>query len=66
MHDIYETVLHEMGHALGLGGHSPDPDDIMYASIRHGGTEGLSERDRNTLTVLYARPVGSRVAGARD
>jgi predicted Zn-dependent protease len=64
LHDVYETVLHEMGHALGLGGHSPDPKDIMYPSVDNQ-TDALSERDRSTLAALYARPVGSRVVGAR-
>ena len=62
--EIYETMLHEMGHALGLGGHSPDPGDIMYASIR-GAATTLSERDRQTLIALYERPIGKRVVGAK-
>ncbi len=28
--DLHRTLLHEMGHALGIGGHSPNPEDIMY------------------------------------
>ena len=62
---LYETVLHEMGHALGLGGHSPDPEDAMYSRIVGGRDEGLSARDRETLRLLYERPNGHRVAGAR-
>ena len=65
LHDVYATVLHEMGHALGIGGHSPDPQDIMYASASETATTGLSERDRATLAELYARPIGTRVVGAR-
>ncbi len=65
LHDVYATVLHEMGHALGLGGHSPVEGDIMYESISATAFEGLSARDRATLTALYARPIGSRVTGAR-
>ena len=64
LHDLYITVLHEMGHALGLGGHSPDPGDVMYPSI-DAGQEGLSARDRRTLERLYASPIGRRVAGAK-
>jgi predicted Zn-dependent protease len=63
--DIYATVLHEMGHALGLGGHSPDPSDIMYPSASRTATEGLSARDRATLRELYSRPIGARILGAR-
>jgi predicted Zn-dependent protease len=54
LHEIYEVVLHEMGHALGLMGHSDDPLDIMYPSISGRSDAGLSERDRRTLQELYA------------
>jgi predicted Zn-dependent protease len=64
LHDVYGTMLHEMGHALGFGGHSPDPTDIMYYRVT-GDAPRLSDRDRNTLRKLYSRPIGSRVAGAR-
>jgi hypothetical protein len=63
MHDVYSVVLHEMGHALGLGGHSPDAADVMFATGT--GHTGLSERDRATLRALYAKPIGARVTGAR-
>ncbi|MDJ0849587.1 MAG: matrixin family metalloprotease [Myxococcota bacterium] len=64
LHDLYLVMLHEMGHALGLGGHSDDPGDIMYPTIDRSRTS-LSARDRNTLRLLYARPPGSRIRGAR-
>jgi len=63
--DVHAAVLHEMGHALGLGGHSPDPGDIMSPSISRMATDGLSDRDRATLRALYARPVGARISGTR-
>lgn len=56
MDDIYTTLLHEMGHALGLGGHSDDVRDIMYPSI--GNAPELSPADRLTLQNLYKH--GSR------
>jgi predicted Zn-dependent protease len=65
LHDVYATVLHEMGHALGLTGHSPDPEDIMYPHISDRATSGLSARDRSTLIALYSRPIGTRIVGAR-
>jgi predicted Zn-dependent protease len=65
IHDVYETVLHEMGHALGIGGHSPDPGDVMFWQVSRTATSGLSERDRATLTEIYTRPIGARVVGGR-
>lgn len=53
--EVGEIVLHEMGHALGLMGHSDDPLDIMYPSPLSGKPPGLSERDRETLGELYSR-----------
>jgi len=64
LHDVYDTMLHEMGHALGLAGHSPNPKDVMAPNV--GGSQtGLTDRDRNTLKALYARPIGTRILGAR-
>jgi TonB family protein len=53
--EIEEVVLHEMGHALGLAGHSEDPRDIMYPSVVEDRSPGLSGRDRATLRELYSR-----------
>ena len=54
---LYNICLHEIGHALGLQGHSPYPDDIMASSlyVQHG----LSDRDINTILVLYSRDAAS-------
>jgi hypothetical protein len=60
---IYGTVLHEMGHALGLAGHSPNPEDVMGRGARVGRT--ITPRDRATLRALYAKPNGHRVTGPR-
>jgi tetratricopeptide (TPR) repeat protein len=45
-------VLHEIGHALGLSGHSLNPKDIMFAF--EGEQTQLSDRDKRTLVGLYA------------
>lgn len=62
---VYATMLHEVGHALGLGGHSPDPQDVMYRATSRGQGQ-LTERDRETLRLLYERPSGRRLTGARN
>ncbi len=67
-----------MSHALGIANHSPNPEDIMYPWVRERkpGSFGedfvlprqsraLTERDRETLRKLYAKPNGTVLAGAR-
>lgn len=44
------VTTHELGHTLGIFTHSPDPDDLMYATPRRG---TLSPDDRYTLQRLY-------------
>jgi len=52
--DISTTALHEFGHALGLKGHSPYPTDVMYFSSNEFERTALSERDINTMQMLYS------------
>jgi len=50
--------LHEIGHALGLMGHSSQHNDVMYSSMPLATIDrGLSERDKNTLKYLYSDEV---------
>jgi len=63
--EIYRVTLHEIGHALGVGGHSPEPADIMNARLSKATAPGLTERDRATLAALYSSPIGTRVPGGR-
>ena len=50
--DLKAIAVHELGHAIGLRGHSPNPDDIMfYSKTRQLNT--LSQRDINTVGMLY-------------
>jgi len=71
-------LMHEMGHALGLWGHSPNPGDIMYPEMQRTGLgstaeswvpppkgQELTDRDRETLRKLYAKPNGTMLAGTR-
>jgi hypothetical protein len=48
---IYRVSLHEVGHLLGLMGHSQNPHDIMYPVVAMATT--LSERDKTSLRKLY-------------
>lgn len=47
------TTIHEFGHAIGIKGHSPYPDDIMYFSINGQQSNSLTSRDKNTINWLY-------------
>jgi tetratricopeptide (TPR) repeat protein len=50
------VALHEVGHALGLLGHSPNPHDVMFFTIGIADDKRtLSGRDRKTLLRLYSR-----------
>jgi hypothetical protein len=44
------TTTHELGHALGIFNHSPNPADIMYVDPQ---VSALSSRDRSTGEVVY-------------
>lgn len=49
---FYKVALHEIGHALGLDGHSINQEDIMYPTITN--SNEISEGDINTLRLLYS------------
>lgn len=48
---IKEITMHQIGHALGIYGHSSNPNDIMYENFA---VDKLSERDKNTIKFIYA------------
>jgi predicted Zn-dependent protease len=52
--EMNKTILHETGHALGLQGHSPNRDDIMYYSINPQQQGVLTARDEATMAHLYS------------
>lgn len=49
--DYAPTAAHEMGHALGIGGHSPTNTDIMYFTGNASGL--LTTPDINTIRTAY-------------
>ena len=57
--EVYHTILHEVGHALGLG-HSPYKGDIMYTPHQYGNAS-LSANDKYSLQWLYRLPAGTSV-----
>lgn len=52
---MHQTALHEVGHALGLTGHSSESADLMSTlHVPRDKPQFLTQRDRNTLMALYA------------
>ncbi len=56
---IERNVLHEIGHALGMKGHSPIPADLMYEVARDRRVSKLSRQDTNSFRTLYTVPNGT-------
>jgi predicted Zn-dependent protease len=52
---IEATAVHELGHAFGIWGHSPQPDDVMAVHQNQTPVLNLSERDQVTLNWLYQK-----------
>jgi predicted Zn-dependent protease len=56
---VERITLHELGHALGMRGHSPIPADVMYEVARDRTVDRLSPEDINSFRMLYALPNGT-------
>lgn len=48
------VCLHELGHAIGLWGHSPDAADVLFFAAT---AQRPSDRDKATLHKVYAPPL---------
>lgn len=62
--EVYNTALHEIGHALGIMGHSENKNNLMFMEenlneknsnfdLLRSDFQAISPADLNTLTLLY-------------
>lgn len=64
---VRRLVVHELGHALGMRGHSPSPGDVMYPMLRDApGRDELSIQDVNAFVSLYSVPNGAHFVDAPE
>ncbi|MCA9801046.1 MAG: tetratricopeptide repeat protein [Cyanobacteria bacterium HKST-UBA02] len=52
--DMKKVCLHEVGHAVGLNGHSDNNTDVMFYSESPSVWPALTKRDKETIRRVYA------------
>lgn len=60
---LTRVALHEIGHAIGITGHSPEKGDVMYSTVYQDDKATLSAND--TATVIYLYSVSDKVIASR-
>ena len=63
---LQATALHELGHAFGLWGHSPDPGDAMAVHQGQDPVLKLSARDLETLLWLRSQNASFGVSAGSE
>ncbi|MFN3690009.1 MAG: matrixin family metalloprotease [Fimbriimonadales bacterium] len=51
--DIRSVAAHEFGHAIGIGGHSTNPDEMMYPNFVSNVPLKVTQSDLNTVKTAY-------------
>ncbi|MCS7208767.1 MAG: matrixin family metalloprotease [Fimbriimonadales bacterium] len=51
--DIRSVAAHEFGHAIGIAGHSTDPNDMMYPNFTSNVALKVTPSDLNTVKTAY-------------
>ncbi|MBU6452457.1 MAG: tetratricopeptide repeat protein [Cyanobacteria bacterium REEB67] len=63
---VKRVCLHEIGHALGLSGHSPNDSDIMHFAMSYRQLPALTKQDKQTIARLYQDyPSSSQLAASQ-
>ncbi|MCX7924734.1 MAG: matrixin family metalloprotease [Fimbriimonadales bacterium] len=62
--DIRSVSAHEFGHAIGIGGHSTNPDDMMYPNFVTNVPLKITQNDLNTAKTAYCNYFMGRSRGA--
>lgn len=55
--------LHEVGHVIGMAGHTSNPQDAMFHTMAVADQwRDLAQRDANTVVRLYSQPLATQTA----